>query len=262
MADGAAYPAAIIDENGKQSAGNIIQFLDDSDQPSSSVIQSPTDPGAVGAGALWVNTTGITGTSDLPLSVRDPSNSFWSPVGLAHYDGTGQLRGFVTLSDSAIVIEKWDSDGTIMAYFLIADDRVYISTEQLPIWISSHALGGTTWGLSAPSGAEKFGGLSETPDDSEVVASQQIVWFDPTSGAAATRFKNQDVDTNPTSGQLAALSDDGTHLLQGAIIQWVTVQDAPPTTYLTPLVFDTTAVTGGLYAWDGSAYQQVGGPLA
>lgn len=48
----------------------------------------------------------------------------------------------------------------------------------------------------------------------------------------------------------------------GPTIPYVTVQSGPPSTYQTPLVFDSTAVSGGLYAWDGSAYQQVGGPLA
>lgn len=38
---------------------------------------------------------------------------------------------------------------------------------------------------------------------------------------------------------------------------YVTDQAAPPTTYTTPLVLDHTATTGGLYAWDGSAYVQV-----
>lgn len=42
MADpGAAYPAAMIDENGDQTAGNILQFLDDSNQP---------EPGGGGGG--------------------------------------------------------------------------------------------------------------------------------------------------------------------------------------------------------------------
>lgn len=46
-----------------------------------------------------------------------------------------------------------------------------------------------------------------------------------------------------------------------ASFAWVTVQSSAPTTYLTPLVLDDTMTTGGLYAWDGSAYQQVGAAL-
>lgn len=43
----------------------------------------------------------------------------------------------------------------------------------------------------------------------------------------------------------------------GPTIPYVTVQAAAPTTYLTPIVVDTTAVTGATYAWDGSAYQKI-----
>ena len=44
-----------------------------------------------------------------------------------------------------------------------------------------------------------------------------------------------------------------------ASVAYVTVQTmAPAGPFQTPLVFDSTASTGGLYAWDGSAYQQVG----
>jgi hypothetical protein len=42
---------------------------------------------------------------------------------------------------------------------------------------------------------------------------------------------------------------------------WVTVQTGAPSTFSTPFVFDDTPTTGGLYGWDGSAYQQIGGPL-
>lgn len=48
----------------------------------------------------------------------------------------------------------------------------------------------------------------------------------------------------------------------GAGITYVTSQSGPPDplgTYLSvPLVYDSTAVTGGLYAWDGTAYVKIG----
>lgn len=34
---------------------------------------------------------------------------------------------------------------------------------------------------------------------------------------------------------------------------------APTTTFITPIVYDDTAVTGGLYVWAGSAYTKVAG---
>jgi len=39
---------------------------------------------------------------------------------------------------------------------------------------------------------------------------------------------------------------------------YVTVVHAAPTTFVTALMFDDTASTGGLYAWTGSAYTKVG----
>lgn len=41
-------------------------------------------------------------------------------------------------------------------------------------------------------------------------------------------------------------------------VSTVTVIHAAPTTYVTALMFDDTASTGGLYAWTGSAYTKVG----
>lgn len=41
--------------------------------------------------------------------------------------------------------------------------------------------------------------------------------------------------------------------------EYVVVQTGAPTTFTNPLVYDDTAVTGGLYAWTGSAYSKIGG---
>lgn len=41
-------------------------------------------------------------------------------------------------------------------------------------------------------------------------------------------------------------------------LAYVTMQATPPAgPFQTPLVHDSTAVTGALYAWDGAAYQKV-----
>jgi hypothetical protein len=45
-------------------------------------------------------------------------------------------------------------------------------------------------------------------------------------------------------------------------LAYVTVQTGAPSTFTTPLVYDNTAVSGGLYAWTGSAYSKVGGLAA
>lgn len=38
---------------------------------------------------------------------------------------------------------------------------------------------------------------------------------------------------------------------------YLTVQTGVPSTFSTPLVYDDTVSTGGLYAWNGTAYVQV-----
>lgn len=76
---------------------------------------------------------------------------------------------------------------------------------------------------------------------------------------SAFTFNNELDDGNSGNAQFAAQVDAGS---LGPTIPYVTLQaGAPAGPYQTPLVFDTTLVTGGLYGWDGSAYQQVGGPL-
>ncbi len=41
----------------------------------------------------------------------------------------------------------------------------------------------------------------------------------------------------------------------------LTVVHAPPTTFVTPLMEDDTAVTGALYGWTGSAYVKIAAGL-
>lgn len=80
----------------------------------------------------------------------------------------------------------------------------------------------------------------------------------PASGAAFTADAGAGATVALDAGGLDisnAGDVDGATL--GPTFDYVTVQAAPPTTYLTPLVQDTTAVSGGVYAWDGSAYQKI-----
>ena len=47
----------------------------------------------------------------------------------------------------------------------------------------------------------------------------------------------------------------------GSSVSYVTVNAGAPsplTTYVTPLFFDSTGTTGGLYAWTGTTYHLVG----
>lgn len=48
---------------------------------------------------------------------------------------------------------------------------------------------------------------------------------------------------------------DGTAL--GATFAYATVQAGAPSTYVTPIVVDTTAVTGATYAWNSEQYVKI-----
>lgn len=69
---------------------------------------------------------------------------------------------------------------------------------------------------------------------------------------------------------LSGGNSEGVHIAGGTLItgalnplslgstpHYVTVVHANPTTYVTPLMFDDTPVTGGLFAWNGAGYQLV-----
>jgi hypothetical protein len=59
----------------------------------------------------------------------------------------------------------------------------------------------------------------------------------------------------------ALVTDGGSGLAQVSIRPLVTVNAGAPsplTTFVTALFFDSTAVTGGLYAWTGTTYTKVG----
>lgn len=47
-----------------------------------------------------------------------------------------------------------------------------------------------------------------------------------------------------------------------ANLPYALVQTGAPTTFTSPLVYDNTAVTGGLYGWTGAAYAKIGGLAA
>lgn len=57
------------------------------------------------------------------------------------------------------------------------------------------------------------------------------------------------------------LSPDPSTLLPAGGV-YVTEVAAPPTTFVSPIMVDTTASTGGTYAWDGTAYVQIALPLS
>ena len=73
-------------------------------------------------------------------------------------------------------------------------------------------------------------------------------------------FVGTDPPDGPVDGQLWWDTDDDTPFAGAA----VTVQTGDPSgdPYSTPLVYDDTAISGGLYGWDGAGYVQIGGLVA
>jgi hypothetical protein len=77
-------------------------------------------------------------------------------------------------------------------------------------------------------------------------------------GIDATQINGVSINNTPGGEGLVLSTVNAANCHWAAL---VTDAAAPPVAYVTPLVFDHTAVTGGLYAWDGAAYVQVGGPI-
>lgn len=196
-----------------------------------SVFQQDTDPGAVGAGSLWVNTSDISNlgleSPVSPVFVRNAANDGWLEQGFVHRDEDGNIRAYVAVSDSGVNLQALDAEGneraglsvgsenvTVLrygnAYIQFDEHGAYILTFGLPIWLVASPDNIQAWGISAPSGAERFFAIG-TPDDSEVANDNlRVHWYDGTAGAPALRFKQTDADGTITSGKSAGLSDDGT----------------------------------------------------
>lgn len=119
--------------------------------------------------------------------------------------------------------------------------------------IVENADGDTVYDYDDDSGKHEFTG------DVSVAGSGGITVTDG-GGVTAASFQATPADPGDTvfEGGGGTIDD----FILGQTVSYVTDVAAPPTVFVTPLVFDHTAVTGGLYAWTGSAYLQVGGPLA
>lgn len=121
MAEGASYPVRLVNADDKTSFGTTLVFADSSNQPDpAQVYVQTTDPGAVGAGALWLNTTTISLTTGRPLSVRSAANDAWVPLGLAVYDSGGFLRAQVTLNvNGGVGIESRDGAAAAKSFLIL-----------------------------------------------------------------------------------------------------------------------------------------------
>lgn len=82
------------------------------------------------------------------------------------------------------------------------------------------------------------------------------------TGAAAADISPVIIAGVDGSGNVRPLkvTTGGAVVLDNSAVVFVTVQTgAPASTYITPLVYDNTAVTGGLYGWTGTTYTKIGG---
>lgn len=189
------------------------------------VIEQDTDPGAVGAGTFWVNTTanpdaGIPAIVK-PTLVRNAADDGWIEQGLIHYNGDGNLSSFVTLDDGSAVVEGHDADGASNGALAIyggaggatflrgkntylqqaAVDAVYFYLGDHFFWFNNVSVG-PVWGISSPSGAEKFVAI-EAPDASEIDGNQRLHWYD--SVTPALRFLQKDQFGALTEGRSASI---------------------------------------------------------
>lgn len=194
------------------------------------VFQQDTDPGAVGAGNFWLNTSLSVGqpSDSLPMYVRNTGNTGWIAQGLAYYT-SGQIRSFVTVGPTGVVAEVFTAEGSPVGglaiygdgvpgndatvlrqgntYLHFQSDQCYFNlVDGQPFWVQGP--GGPTWGIADPSGAEKFYAISP-PDDGEIVNGTREHWYDDTVDAPALRFKQKDSAGTLTVGKSVGITDDG-----------------------------------------------------
>lgn len=107
-----------------------------------SVTISAVDPGAIGAGNLWLRLPALSLGVDFSLLIRDATNTSWLELGLAHFDGLGNLLAQVQLGDTGAEILVQDPVGGTFGDVFVQNDGVIAIT-------SLGATGGVTILMSA-----------------------------------------------------------------------------------------------------------------
>lgn len=224
------------------SGDDSILVTDGTTTPDLSVQNSPAVGGVIVTGTPTVGQL-LTATGGTAADWEDPPASGSWP----NYTGSGSPAGVV---DAA------------------AKGDTYGDTDSGAIWIARQT--GTGGWMSVGGFVDEPGAFGVLLDDD---SSGEWQVFDPVSGFAGLAVQSAAAASTPSPPAYTSNStlDDGSGnasfdgqvdaVSLGPTIPYVTLQVGAPSTYQTPLVFDTTAITGGLYGWDGSVYQKIGGPL-
>lgn len=200
-------------------------------------------------------------------------SSDWGEASTAKFAGSGSPVGVVTPTGEGDLYVDETGPGLWQANGLADTDWVLVGGG-LP----------TGWTQDASDPANVDGGsgsLVFDPVDSPscLITNYEVLLQDPATSEQYLIETGQGIKSTPSGsaaftavdanmGATAAMDAgtmpivnlaDGINPTDGATLEqvFVTVVGSPPSTFVAPLVFDSTAVTGGLYIWDGSAYQKV-----
>lgn len=209
--------------------------------------------------------------ADQPDASTVPQDTlYWSTDTTTLYISDGSAWNEVAGGGGGGSWPTYSGDGSpVGVVSATAVGQTYADTTNGAVWISS-ATGDTGW--------VSVGGYNPAVGPGNTVlldadTTQFFAVWDPVAENGFYVVSAAEGGTpNPQAGVNSNVLDDGNGNASvagtlnagalGAAPAYVTVQaGAPVGPYQTPLVFDTTSITGGLYAWDGSAYQEVGGPI-
>lgn len=231
---GNAYPAVQLDSRGQiVDSGVTLQFTDSTDEP-----------GTGGGGSQPLTLTfqaGIDGY-DTPQTIAGTGTPIAAPDGYSN--GVVNWAGVAANGNIWMVPVGmyYGDDETHFCGLVISNNQTDYAARLYNVSYGSVSYLNITGGI-----ASKGGNVFSTP------GTDGVAFQASGDGGGGTGFDGVGLPLH------AAPLDDS--------IPIVTSQTGPPdplTTFITPLVYDTTAVSGGLYAWDvtGTTYVQVSNVVA
>lgn len=180
MAEGSSYPVRLVNSDDKTTAGTTLVFTDQSNQPDTAQVYVQTsDPGAVGAGAIWVNTTSISGTSQRPILVRNAANDAWIPIGDVLYASAVNRGGLTVANDGGVEVNSRNGSGVIQTYLFLSNTTGSLVTKGL---LTLDAGAGNIIRLQRAAQGTAAANANQLP-----ILSQVSPLFSVTSGALTTQ---------------------------------------------------------------------------